>query len=266
MSKENTIVLTPAKREEGRQKLEALIRNGAAHRESGKMQEAESAFEEAEKAAELLQLYNHWVNIKLHRYLIFFHNWRNNHNPADLEEMHQIAYTANRLAEQYDISGQPKALALMRFGQWQQESGRLAAAIVSFRGAVAELKGSGLAEEPEYLGILGSALLDLDDKDKQEEGMKFLRHGNDLVAKMVTEDRTLAKYETEWGFLIVCVGLWLRLAKGYSITGDVKTSEDYMRKARTQATRLASLGKPQRLLDWESMRQEINQRPSKISE
>jgi hypothetical protein len=260
MNKADKVELTPALREEGRKRLEVLIKEGASLRESGRMQEAESAFEEAERGAQHLKLYGRWVNIKLHRYLIFFHNWRNNRNPEDLEEMHQLAYTANRLSEQYEINGQPRALALMRFGQWQQESGKLADAVVSFRRAVAELKTSGLSDEPEYFGILGSALLELSDKRKHDEGLDFLNTANDLVTKMVSEDRSLAKYETEWGFLIVRVGIWLRLANGYSITGDAKLSENYMRMAKTQADKLAAEGKPQRLLDWEIMRAKIDQR------
>jgi hypothetical protein len=259
MSKDK-VELTPAQRKTGRKKLEALIWDGAALRESGKMQEAESAFETAEMLAEELKLYDRWVNIKLQRYLIFFHNWKNNHNPNDLEEMHQLAYTASRLAEQYDISGQPRALAQMRFGQWQQESGKLVAAIESFRSAVAELKNSALSDEPEYLGILGSALVYTGNQQNLLEGLQILIAANDIVKARAREESLGVNSKLpDWNFRIMRTGIWLRLAEAYSLFGMNNISESYMREAEIEANWLASIeNMPQRQKDWNALRQEID--------
>jgi tetratricopeptide (TPR) repeat protein len=271
MNKGNKAELAPAQsryRDNERKELEAKIAAGIILRENGRMEEAELVFEEAERLAQTMKLYDRWVNIKLARYLIFLHKWKNNHSPADLEEMHRIAQMAKKLVDEHKLSGQARALALMRFGQWQLESGRPADAVKSFRNAVAELKNSALSDEPEYLGILGSALVYTGDQQKLLEGLQILIAANGIVKAMAREESLGVNSKLlDWNFRIIRTGIWLRLAEAYSLFGKNSIAESYMREAKIEADWLASIeNMPQRQNDWYALRRKIDQRPKALNQ
>lgn len=243
--------------------IDSLIDAGVVARENQLYDSAKSVFKLVAKIANENKLYDVEVNADMQIFLVYNLAWKTvksaTRKKAAMQRMHEVIREAFDKIKKYGLSGQPKALAFMRYGQYEFERQEYVLAVINFRAAVKELKRTDNPNNPEYLGHLGLALVYSGDKSggSLQEGFDFLRQANQLVSK--------APFGYEWNRLIAKAGICMRLADAHSLIGERKPAEQHMQTAKVLAESLAAEGMPQRISDWSALRKVIDKRFSQTS-
>lgn len=209
------------------QTIEELIEKLEAAREHGEYGEAFSLADQACALAVEQQQPEKLVNVLAHKLLIYKDQYTYTKDPQFLELLFACAQEGMRIVEQAALSGQPKAVMLLRMGNYYFEKGEYTTAVTYFNNALTELGSSTDGERAEYLSYLGRAQVKAGNID---EGIQTLQ---DALSK--------AKYSTglrPFHKIVTTSGILLRLSDAYLDAGKRSAALEPFRVAMRQAREL----------------------------
>ncbi len=195
--------------------FESLITKGEKYREQEKFAEALSFFDQAIIVAGNSEDYSRVVNTIGHKLLIYKILYENTGKSLYMELFFGETLSGMNLVESQDLTGQPKALMMLRQGDYFTYKNNHAKAVKYFGNAIEILPDDDRAPHAEYIAYYGLSLILNGDKvkgfEKLAEALKFANENTEL---------------RDFHKMIILSGMHLRYAQAYnSINEPVKAKE-----------------------------------------
>lgn len=186
------------------------------------------------------------INTMAHKLIIYKNLFQKTGSEIFNELMFGVAQSGFSITERYGITGQPRAVMIMRLADYYFWTKNFARATALYKEAVTNADRAKPGEYSEYLSHLGLSEVFSDEPD----GIKRLLESLDL-AKIDTLLRPFHK-------IVVECGINMRLAVAYNKLGNKDESKKYYSQALKQAKELKEkYGMGMRLIQLESVKQEL---------
>lgn len=201
-----------------------LAREQGNYSDALKFSEQAIIFSAEEKNIELL------VNALAQKLLIYFHLFEKTENQLYNDLMYGDIQTGLQLVEEQGISGQSKAVMLLRTGDYYLHKDQPQKAVDYFALAIQFINPDKKAEYAEYLNKWGYA--ESLSGDVASGQLKI-----ETAEKMIESDEALRPFHK----LIISSGITMRLAHCYFLAGDSAQAIEHFKKATTMAEELSNL-------------------------
>ena len=226
--------------------IEQLIEQGERVREEKNWNEALKFFDNAIIVAANEKKPEQIINILGHKLIIFKHLFYETENPIFLELFKGEVLSGMNLTERFKILGQPRALMLVRMGDYNLLKKQYAGSIEYYKKSIENLDVAKKGEYGEYLGHLGFGQVLSGDN----QGFNTL----EKAYRLVEESNDLRPFHK----LIVLAGIKLREAKSFAVIGDKAKAKESLDKAQSLGKELSKEhGLPLRLEEAERLEKEL---------
>ena len=225
-----------------------LIENLEMAREQGDYPKALLFAEEAVILSAQEKNLEQLVNALAQKLLIYFHLFEKTENQLYNDLMYGDVQTGLQLVEEHGISGQSKAVMLLRTGDYYLHKNQPGKTVDYFALAIQFVDPEKKAEYAEYLNKWGYAESLAGDVTSGQ--LKI-----EKAEELVENDKTLRPFHK----LIISSGISMRLAHCYFLANNQKQAKEEFAKAKIMADELSTqYSMPMRLLQIERLQNKLN--------